>query len=77
MERLHRTLLDEHFRIAGRTKFYESVQEMQNDLDEYLVKYNTQRTHQGRNMNGQAPYQAFVAGLKPANTEESQPDLVA
>jgi len=50
---------------------------MQNDLDEYLVKYNTQRTHQGRNMNGQAPYQAFVAGLKPANTEESQPDLVA
>lgn len=77
VERLHRTLLDEHFRIAGRTKFYESVSEMQNDLDEYLVKYNTQRSHQGRNMNGQTPYQVFVAGLKPVEPEESQPDLVA
>ncbi|MDV6237911.1 IS481 family transposase, partial [Leptospira ellisii] len=32
VERLHRTLLDEHFRIAGRTKFYESIDEMQIDL---------------------------------------------
>jgi len=23
VERLHRTLLDEHFRVMGRTKFYE------------------------------------------------------
>ncbi len=32
MERLHRTLLDEHFWIMGRKKFYESIGEMQNDL---------------------------------------------
>lgn len=29
VERLHRTLLDGHFRVLGRTKFYESIQEMQ------------------------------------------------
>lgn len=29
----HRTLLDEHFRFMGRTKFYESIDEMQVDLD--------------------------------------------
>ncbi len=50
VERLHRTLLDEHFRIKGREKFYESVAEMQADLDEYLVRYNTKRPHQGRGM---------------------------
>ena len=43
VERLHRTLLDEHFRVLGRTKFYESIQEMQNDLDAYLITYNTKR----------------------------------
>lgn len=40
VERLHRTLLDEHFRIVGRTKFYESLGEMQLDLDDYLKTYN-------------------------------------
>ena len=64
VERLHRTLLDEHFRIMGRKKFYESVEEMQKDLDEYLEHYNTKRPHQGRNMNGQPPKKAFIKGLK-------------
>ncbi len=43
IERLHRTLLDEHFRIKGRTTWYESVEQMQTDLDSYLEHYNTQR----------------------------------
>ena len=47
VERLHRTLLDEHFRIAGRVNFYESIQDMQNDFDRYLEIYNTERSHQG------------------------------
>ena len=62
-ERLHRTLLDEHFRIMGRTKFYESVEEMQTDLDIFLDSYNQERSHQGRNMNGRTPLQAFLEGL--------------
>ena len=62
-ERLHRTLLDEHFRIMGRTKFYESVEEMQTDLDIFLDSYNQERPHQGRNMNGRTPLQAFLEGL--------------
>lgn len=52
IERPHRTLLDEHFRLKGREKFYESVAEMQADLEAYLVIYNTKRPHQGRGMNG-------------------------
>ena len=63
VERLHRTLLDEHFRIAGRSKWYESVEQMQKDLDVYLKQYNGMRAHQGRNMNGRTPYKAFKDGI--------------
>jgi len=70
VERLHRTLLDEHFRIQGRIKFYESPEEMQADLDNYLFTYNYERTHQGRNMNGRTPHQAFVEGIPTTNPKE-------
>lgn len=69
VERLHKTLLDEHFRIKGRIKFYESLEEMQVDLDDYLKTYNQDRAHQGRNMNGRTPYQAFLDGLPHRETE--------
>lgn len=59
VERLHRTLLDEHFRIKGREKWYESLEEMQADLDAYLLIYNTKRPHQGRGMNGKTPAVMF------------------
>ena len=72
VERLHRTLLDEHFRIQGRTKWYESVEEMQNDLNEYLAHYNRKRPHQGRGMNGQTPYDIFVKGLPKAKKEAAK-----
>ena len=71
VERLHRTLLDEHFRIKGRQKWYESLEEMQIDLDEYLRQYNHERTHQGRDMNGRTPNQVFLDGLpKDEKTKE-------
>lgn len=66
VERLHRTLLDEHFRIQGRQVWYESVEEMQKSLESYLQHYNRERPHQGRGMNGRTPYTAFVEGLLKA-----------
>lgn len=76
VERLHRTLLDEHFRIKGREKLYESVAEMQKDLDAYLHAYNNERTHQGRGMNGRTPHQAFMDGL-PKNEQAKKPGVKA
>ena len=72
VERLHQTLLNEHFRVMGRKKFYESVDEMQKDLETYLVTYNTKRPHQGRNMNGMTPEQAFNKGLKKRQKDEKK-----
>jgi transposase InsO family protein len=72
VERLHRTLLDEHFRVAGRSKWYESVDEMQNDLEVYLKQYNHERSHQGRNMKGRTPYQAFVDGIVKTEANKNE-----
>lgn len=77
VERLHRTLLDEHFRIVGRTKWYESVEAMQEDLNAYLQHYNTERPHQGRGMNGRTPYQVFTDGLPKNETSVTSEDLAA
>jgi transposase InsO family protein len=44
VERMNRTLLDECFRVAGRTTWYIEVEEIQRDLDRFLTYYNVQRT---------------------------------
>lgn len=50
VERIHRTLLDEHLHVMGQANFNEGVDKMQADLDAYLVTHNTKRLHQGRGM---------------------------
>jgi transposase InsO family protein len=51
VERFNRTVLDEFFREAFHRKFYASVEELQDDLDQWLHYYNHERTHRGyRNM---------------------------
>jgi len=73
VERLHRTLLDEHFRVEGRRTWFETIDEMQASLDAYLQTYNTQRPHQGRGMNGRTPLQAFTLGLPNPTTSKEAP----
>lgn len=72
IERLHRSLLDEHFRIAGRTTWYESIKQMQCDLETYLHHYKHERPHEGRMMQGRTPAQMFEVGItdQPAVEEE-------
>ena len=67
VERFHRTLLDEHFRVEGRRTWFETVDEMQVALDAYLVVYNEKRPHQGRGMRGRTPARAFLDG-RPRTT---------
>jgi transposase InsO family protein len=78
VERLHRTLLDEHFRVEGRRTWFETIEEMQGVLDDYLVAYNTRRPHQGRGMSGRTPAKAFIDGLpKETNAPTSKPNKAA
>ena len=63
VERMNRTLLDECFRVKGRQKWYETPEEIQRDLDEYLAYYNLERSHQGYRLKGRTPAQALREAL--------------
>lgn len=59
-ERLHRTMQDECYNILFRKKLYNSLGELQTDVDEWLRKYNHNRPHSGRYCYGKTPYQTFL-----------------
>ena len=67
VERLHRTPLDEYFRVEGRRIWFETIEEMQAVLEDYPQGYNTRRPHQGRGMNGRTRIRAFTEGPPKAN----------
>ena len=46
VERFHKTMLDEFYRVTFRKKLYSSLNELQCDLDLWLADYNQQRTLQ-------------------------------
>lgn len=59
-ERFHRTMKQEFYDIAFRKKIYRSVEELQIDVDLWVNKYNTQRTHSGKHCYGKTPMQTFL-----------------
>src|SRR5438045_1419381 len=62
-ERFHRTVLDEFYRIAFRKKIYHTIDELQADLDAWLVEYNYRRPHQGRWCFGKTPMQTLLDAI--------------
>jgi transposase InsO family protein len=63
VERMNRTLLDECFRVAGRTTWYENIEQIQADLDRFMEYYNLDRSHQGYRLNGRTPANALKQAL--------------
>jgi transposase InsO family protein len=68
-ERFHRTVKEEFFQVAFRKTLYESLDQLQTDLDRYLEFYNRERAHQGYRTQGCTPYQAFLDGVKLMSKE--------
>lgn len=62
-ERFHRTIQDEFYAIAFRKKIYRSIQELQLDLDRWMIEYNTNRTHSGKYCFGKTPLQTFIDSI--------------
>jgi transposase InsO family protein len=62
-ERLHRTMQEEFYAVAFRKKLYTSLDEMQQDLDEWMKYYNQERTHSGRYCYGKTPMETFKESL--------------
>ncbi len=63
-ERFHKTILQEFYQVAFRKKIYQSIEELQKDLDEWINYYNNDRTHQGKNCNGKTPMQTLIDGKR-------------
>ena len=63
VERFHKTVLNEFYRVTFRKKIYGSIEQLQEDLDAYLVEYNEERPHQGRWCFGKTPMQTFEESL--------------
>jgi transposase InsO family protein len=59
-ERFHKTMKDEFYSIAFRKKIYNSVEELQVDVNEWMRKYNEFRPHSGRHCYGKTPMQTFL-----------------
>jgi transposase InsO family protein len=60
VERFHKTVLDEFYRVAFRKRIYGSIAELQADLDAWIRSYNEDRPHQGRWCFGKTPMQTFL-----------------
>lgn len=59
-ERLNRTLLEEFYQVAFRTNIYQSVQQLNDDLNRFIEFYNCQRTHQGKRTQGKVPAELYL-----------------
>lgn len=58
-ERFHRTIQEEFYATAFRKKLYQSLEELQKDLDEYIDYYNEKRPHSGRYCYGKTPMETW------------------
>ena len=61
-ERFHKTILNEFYQSTFRKKIYKTIEELQKDLDDWIYKYNHERTHQGKICDGRTPMQTLLAG---------------
>jgi transposase InsO family protein len=66
-ERFHQTVLNEFYRIAFRKKLYQDLETLQADLDDFMRRYNNERTHQGKRCKGRTPMETFVEGKELYN----------
>lgn len=63
-ERVHQTILNEFYKVAFRKKVYPDIDSLQVDLDEYMDRYNFERTHQGKRCQGRTPMETFLDGKR-------------
>jgi len=58
-ERFQRTMLNEFYQIAFRKKVYQNIEELQRDVDEWIMDYNENRPHSGKYCYGKTPMKTF------------------
>jgi hypothetical protein len=68
-ERFHKTMQDECYHILFRKKFYSTLDELQADINTWLMSYNSERPHSGKHCYGKTPMQTFTDSLHIAKNK--------
>ena len=63
-ERFHKTILQEFYQPTLRRRIYESIDQLQEDLDIWLNSYNNKRTHQGKRCDGKTSMETLLDGKR-------------
>lgn len=59
-ERFHRTIQDEFYSVAFRKRLYDSLEDLQSDVDGWIREYNEERPHSGKYCFGKTPMQTLL-----------------
>jgi transposase InsO family protein len=59
VERLQGTILQEHWRVAFRRRYFTSRTALQRSLEGFMQSYNHERPHQGYRLRGRTPAALF------------------
>ncbi|HPS50916.1 MAG TPA: IS481 family transposase [Bacteroidales bacterium] len=65
-ERFHRTIQNEFYAVAFRKRIYNTLAELQADLDLWIREYNEDRPHSGKYCFGKTPLQTFYDSINLA-----------
>jgi hypothetical protein len=65
-ERFNRTVQNEFYAIVCRKKIYQTLEQLQNDLDSWIDNCNFNRTYSGKYCFGKTPMTTFIDSIKPA-----------
>jgi len=69
-ERFHQTIQNEFYASAFRRKLYQSVEQLQVDVDEWVTSYNEERTHTGKYCYGKTPMQTLLDSAPLAQAKQ-------
>ena len=76
-ERFHKTILNEFYQVAFRKKIYNTLEELQTDVDLWIKSYNEERPHSGRHCDGKTPMETFLQTKHLAEDKMFGHDLAA
>ncbi|MGF1513572.1 MAG: integrase core domain-containing protein [Elainellaceae cyanobacterium] len=62
-EEFHQTMREEFYQVMLDGKVYQSIEELQADIDQWVKYYNWERPHPGRYCYGKTPMQTLIDGV--------------
>lgn len=69
-ERFHKTMKNECYDRIFRKNIYQSIDQLQNDVDQWVHWYNHERGHSGRFCYGKTPWQTWLDSIALAKEKQ-------